>query len=87
MPISRGEFEQGEIDLRLVIIEFLRVNIDSAYTLNEIIEELVSEGIACLEQDVVPVLNALVDNKRIELKSIGGVLYYMYFKALGFRPS
>ncbi len=87
MPISRGEFEKGDIDLRLVILEFLRSNSDYAHSLEEIIEQLISEGITPIYEEVNDMLTGLVNKKRLESKSISGVLYYMYCKVVGFRPS
>ncbi len=87
MPISRREFEQGEINLNTAITNYLRDNIDNAYILGELYEELLSEGFACSEEDVAHSLSELVDIKRIEVKDINGVLYHIYSTSLGFKPS
>ena len=87
MPISRGEFEQGEIDLRSIVVGFLRTNSDSAFSLEEIIGQLTSEGISSISEEVVIILTELVDKKRVETKSIDGVAYYIYCNIIGFRHS
>jgi len=87
MPISRKEFESGELNLSLLIIDFLHSNPDYAYTVEELVEELVSRGTDLTAEKVQTVLSSLENRGRVEVKEIHGVIYYIYNKAMGFRPS
>jgi|Deesub1362A_J573_1020465.scaffolds.fasta_scaffold00246_2 acetate kinase len=87
MPISRREFESGELDPGLLLIEFLRSNSDYAYTLDELVRELGSKGIHMTGEDLRNILRSLEHRGRIESKIKYGVVYYIYRKTIGFRPS
>ncbi len=87
MPISRSEFESGELDPGLLLIEYLRSNPDYAYTLDELKEYLISRGVHLTTEELGNVLNTLESRGRVELKVVVGVLYYIYRKTISFRPS
>jgi hypothetical protein len=87
MPISRGEFEKGELDPGLLILEFLRSNPDYAYILEELIGELAKRGMDLTAEEAQSILSSLESRGRVEAKTIHGMVYYIYSKALGFRPS
>ncbi len=87
MPISRSEFESGELDPSLLIIDFLHSNPDYAYTVEELLEQLASSGIDLTGEEMQSILKSLESRGRIEVKTIDAVIYYIYSKALGFRPS
>lgn len=87
MPISRREFESGELDLSLLLIGFFHSNPDYAYTVEELIGELVSRGVSLSEEEMRNALSSIEARGRIESKTLrGGVVYYIYSKpGLGFR--
>ena len=86
MPISRREFEGGKLDPSLLIIGFLRSNADYAYTVEELLEELVSRGMDLTAEDMQGILRSLEKQDKIEAKMMRGVVYYIYRKPrLGFR--
>ena len=86
MPISRREFESGELDPSLLIIEFLRSNPDNAYTMEELMEELASRGVNLTTGEMQNILDSLEKREKIEAKASIGVVYYIYRKPrLGFR--
>lgn len=87
MPISRREFESGELDPSLLLIEFLRSNPDYAYTAKELIGELASKGMDLTKEEMQNALSSLENRGRIESKIIHGVVYYICSKTMGFRPS
>ena len=87
MPISRREFEGGELDPSLLLIEFLRSNADYAYTVEELQSELAETGIDLTVEKMQDILNSLKNRGRIEAKTRYGVVYYIYSKRIGFRPS
>ena len=87
MPISRSKFESGELDPSLFLVEFLRSNPDYAYTMEELIEKLASKGIDLTAEKVESILRLLESRGRIESKMKYGVVYYIYSKRIGFRPS
>ncbi|MBE0415691.1 MAG: hypothetical protein IBX36_04025 [Dehalococcoidia bacterium] len=86
MPISRDEFERGELDPSLFIVDFLRSSPDYAYTLEELIAELASRGMDLAEEDLQDILSSLETRGRIESKTRRSMVYYIYRKPkLGFR--
>lgn len=87
MPISRREFEKGEIDPTFVLEEFLRSNSDTAYTAEELIIELASNRIALTREEVQSILRSLEAEGKIRLNTVRGVVYYVCEKTVGFRPS
>jgi hypothetical protein len=100
MPISRREFEKGELDPSLLVEQFLRSNPDCAYTLQELMSELaskytlqelmsgmISKGAQFSEDDLGSILERLSERGRIESKTIGGVLYYCSRGAIGFEAT
>jgi len=85
MPISRSDFESGELDPSLLLTEYLRSTPDYAYTLDELKEYLISRGVHLTTEELGNVLNTLESRGRVESKVVVGVLYYIYRKTIGFR--
>jgi len=86
MPISRREFEKGEpADLMRLIMEFLRSNPLSAYSVEELREVLASKQMNLSTEEVENILSLLEALDRIKSKVVGGAKYYKY-KIIGFRP-
>jgi hypothetical protein len=87
MPISRGEFENGRLDPGHLVVDFLLSNIDTAYTSDEVSEHLSSQGVILNEEDMLELLEDLEGRGRIKAKTRDGVLYYIYRRSIGFKPS
>lgn len=86
MPISRKEFESGELDPSLLIIEFLSSNPDYAYSLEELVEWLASRGVNVKVEELRAILRSLEEQEKVEVKMKVGMVYYIYRKPrLGFR--
>ncbi len=86
MPSGRKEFESGELDPSLLLIEFLRSNPDCYYILEELIVELASRGINVKTEEMQDILQSLEKQDKVEAKTRTGVVYYIYQKlSLGFR--
>ena len=87
MPISRDEYEIGEIDISLWVVQFLRERPDYAFTVDELSNALASSWRPSQGDELVRALEDLVESKRIECKNIKGIMYYRYYKRpLGFVP-
>ena len=85
MPI-RQEFESGQLDLSFVVMDFLRSNSDSAYSVNELVAELAAKGMSLTVEEVQNVMLLLEKQEKVEAKTVGGMVYYIYRKPrLGFR--
>lgn len=87
MPISRDEYEFGDVDIGLFILQFLREHSDYAFTAEELLKGLVSSARATSLDEVITALEDLVQSNKVESKNIKGVVYYRYCKRpLGFTP-
>ncbi len=85
MPISREEFE-SQLDQRvLLVLGFLRENMEAAYTAAEVAMELSEYDDELTEGSVRRVLDQLVARERAETSVRGGEVYYSYRRWLGFR--
>ena len=87
MPISRKEFEKGELDPGFVIEEFLRSNADLAYTADELVVELASSRIALKVGEMEGLLGDLEKRGRVSENRVRDVVYYIYHKPISPRPS
>ena len=83
MPISRKEFENAELDPSFLVEEFLRLDPNNAYTVEEIIVDLASKRMALKEKEVMEILNALKSEKKVSTKMVRNILYYIYRKPFG----
>lgn len=87
MPISGDEYELGEIDPSLFVLQFLRTNFPNAYTQDELLNILSSGEREVTQEELESMLKQLVEAEKIESKTIRSVVYYRYHKErLGFRP-
>ena len=86
MPISGEEFELGEIDPSLFLMQFLRDNFPNAYTQDELVSVLSSQRKQVAYEEVGSILKQLVEAEKIESKNIRDMVYFRYHKKpLGFR--
>lgn len=86
MPITRREFESGELKPNLLIVGFLKANPDYAYTAQELRTELGTKDLTLTLRETRNILRSLVEKETIEAKTIKRVVYYIYHKPrLGFR--
>ncbi len=84
MPISRTEFQKGELDPSFFVEEFLRSNADCAYTVEELIVELASKKrMALTAEEVRVILDSLETDKRVSAKMVRDVVYYIHRKPFG----
>ena len=97
MPITRREFEKGQLDPSLLVEEFLCSNLDYAFTLIELMEGLaskytlaqllnglMSKGAQFTAEDLQKIIDSLVEKGRIESETVKDEEYYCYRKDLGF---
>ena len=100
MPISRAEFDKGKPDATLLVLDFLASNeqealtveelmnaLASTYTLRKLMTEIVSKGTEFTEEGLRDILRRLQEQGKIESKTIGGAVYYIHNKAIGFSKS
>jgi hypothetical protein len=85
MPISRKEFESAELDPSFLVEEFLRLNSDNAYTVEDIIVELASNRMGLKAEEVREILGTLETEKKVSAKMVRNVVYYIYHKTNGPR--
>ena len=85
MPISREEFESALERPAYLVLEFLRANMDTAYTAPEIASELARTG-SVIEQSVAEgALGELTRRGWVETSMRDGEVYYAYRRWIGFR--
>ncbi len=78
MPISREEFEAGQIDLTIFLTEIFSVDILLAWNLDELIGALQRRlGIEVQQDVVLPSLRALELGGKIEHRVIWGRDYWI----------
>lgn len=81
MPISRSEFERGEINPYQAVMSFLRLNKDYAWTLEEIQEKVHSQYKLTIGiEELRNFLDELAMKGIIEKKEICGVIYYCWIR-------
>jgi len=87
MPISRDEFERGEADPGAYILNLLRNNADTAFTLDELLQAASVEGHSFSSEQILEALERLIERGGVQSKMLKGVVYYIYHRApMGFRP-
>ena len=86
MPISRSDFDAGELSVEGMLVAFLRDNQDLAFTTIELIEALDAQGVQTRDDELVDALMRLESRERIESKEVAGTRYYCYKRSLDFRP-
>jgi len=86
MPITRNDFEKSDRETSIMLVEFLRSNFHIAYTLDELVEELASQGRKVKAEEVERFLLSREYGGRVESRIIDGVPYYRYKRVLGFMP-
>jgi hypothetical protein len=75
LPLTRDEFDAGG-ESATPVLDFLRDNTDSAYTLGELAQELSKTDVTLDDLDYA--LRALVEGMVIETRTREDRLYYMY---------
>lgn len=85
MPVSRTEFEKGELDPGFVIEEFLRDNPDYAYNVDELIVQMASKEIALKQGDMKSILEQLETDGRIKSNIVRDKVYYIFSKPISSR--
>jgi hypothetical protein len=86
LPISREEFESKLDRPVLLVLEFLRSNMDNAYTSTEVTSELYEVDDQLTDATVQRALDELVVRERAETSVRDGEVYYAYRRWLGLRP-
>ena len=85
MPISRNEFESGELDLTVHIMLILELDPESAWSAAELQEDIEGKLGSDFEQQVVLyALAALQTAGKIEHEEIWGVDYYCVTRVMDF---
>jgi len=86
MPISGEEYELGEIDPGLFVVQFLHSNFPNAYAKDELLSILGSQRKEISQKELDSAIKRLVEAEKIESKPIRDTAYYRYHKKpLGFR--
>jgi hypothetical protein len=85
VPIPRQEFESTLDRTAYLALEFLRSNMDAAYTAGEVADALAQEGIATGGATLERALAELVSRQWVEASTREGRVYYSYRRWLGLR--
>ncbi len=84
MPISRREFERGQWDPSRPVLELFFSDPDRAYTVDDVVKRLASEGLRVSSRRVAATLRSLEERGWIESRVLGRKRYYIRIR-LGFR--
>ena len=85
MPISNINFEKGNRDPSLLLLDFLSLNYRNAYTLDELEAVMKSTNKDLSKRDVESLLNALEYGGKVKSRTIEGKIYYRYSKVAGLK--
>ena len=77
MPVSREEFDEGRVNLRVQVLQYLNARRDEAFTADEVLYALttVYERRATIIE-VTVILRALVNGSHLETKEVSGAQMY-----------
>lgn len=85
MPISRRAFDNPGNPLEPVVLDFLHLASDSAFTLDEIVAGLAGTGLPVDESSVGAALAQLVLRGQVERNELSGKAYHYWSTRIGYR--
>lgn len=78
MPISSSDFEKGDRDPSIVLMDFLRANPRVAFGVDELVGMLASVGRDLPRAEVERMISLFEYGGRVESRVIDGETYYRY---------
>jgi hypothetical protein len=85
MPISSSKFEKGERAPSAVLMDFLKANYRDAFSLDELVEALGTQGCNMTSEDAEVLLDSLEYGGKVRSKVVDCVTYYKYSEVVGFK--
>jgi hypothetical protein len=86
MPISSKDFDKSDRESNLMLMDFLRAHPLEAYSADELIKELASQGRKLGKDDVGRMLMLMEYGRKVTSRKVGGVTYFRYREFLGNTP-
>ena len=87
MAIRSDEFEKVDRASPMkLILEYLRVNSNNAFSEGELEDMLSGEGVGMKKDELKELLSVLSDSGRVDSRAMGGENFYRCPKVRGFMP-
>jgi len=86
MPISRKDFDKSDRESNLMLMDFLRAHPLEAYSADELIKAMASQGRKLSKEDLGKMLMLMEYGRKVTSRKVGGVTYFRYREFLGNTP-
>jgi hypothetical protein len=86
MPISSKDFDKNDRESNLMVTDFLRAHPLEAYSVDEIVKAMASQGRKLSKEELTKMLMLMEYGRKVTSRKIGGVTYYRYREFLGYTP-
>jgi hypothetical protein len=86
MPISSKDFDKSDRESNLMLMDFLRAHPLEAYSADELIKEMASQGRKLSKEELGKMLMLMEYGRKVTSRKVGGVTYFRYREFLGNTP-
>ena len=86
MPISSKDFDKSDSKSNLMLMDFLRAHPLEAYSADELVKAMASQGRKLSKEDLGKMLMLMEYGRKVTSRKVGGVTYFRYREFLGNTP-
>ena len=86
MPISSKDFDKSDRESNLMLMDFLRAHPLEAYSADELVKAMASQGRKLSKEDLGKMLMLMEYGRKVTSRKVGGVTYFRYHEFLGNTP-
>jgi hypothetical protein len=86
MPISSRDFDKSDRESNLMVTDFLRAHPLEAYSADELVKEMASQGRKLSKEELTKMLMLMEYGRKVTSRKLGGVTYYRHREFLGYTP-
>jgi hypothetical protein len=86
MPISSKDFDKSDRESNLMLMDFLRAHPLEAYSADELVKEMASQGRKLSKEELGKMLMLMEYGRKVTSRKVGGVTYFRYREFLGNTP-
>jgi len=86
MPISSKDFDKSDRESNLMLMDFLRAHPLEAYSADELVKAMASQGRKLSKEDLGKMLMLMEYGRKVTSRKVGGVTYFRYREFLGNTP-